>query len=179
MSSPLTVTRISPAHLRKQGIAYWKQVLAGGLYTGLSPIASGTVGSAVAVLLYYIIPGFPNPLALLGASLGAFLIGIPLADQIEKAIGKDPSFVTLDEFAGQWLALASPLIFHPLWPVFAFFCFRAFDIAKVWPASHFDRQEGGLGIMADDMVAGMYANVSAHIIWYGIQFFLPVTEFMS
>lgn len=159
----------SPAQLRERGLPIWKQIIVGGLYTGLSPIASGTVASAVAVLLYFT-PWGHNFWVLIGCSLAAFIGGIKLADDAEKAIGHDPSFVTLDEFAGQWLALASPLVlFDPTWAIMSFFVFRIFDIAKIWPASYFDRRTGGLGIMADDMVAGLYANLVCHLIWYVLQ----------
>lgn len=161
---------VSPALLRKRGVPIWKQIIAGGLYTGLSPIASGTVASAVAALLYFT-PIGTEFWVLIGASLAAFIAGIPLAHDIEKAIGPDPSFVTLDEFAGQWLALASPIVlFDPYWALLSFFVFRIFDISKIWPASYFDRRPGGLGVMADDMVAGIYANVVCHLIWFGLQF---------
>ncbi|MEO6046425.1 MAG: phosphatidylglycerophosphatase A, partial [Candidatus Kapaibacterium sp.] len=88
-----------------------------------------------------------------------------------NVIGHDPSFVTLDEFAGMWLAMASPFVLYdPYWAVLCFFVFRVFDIAKVWPASYFDEQKGGLGIMADDMVAGFYTNIVCHLIWFGLMF---------
>lgn len=169
---------MSPARLRELGMPYWQQMLAGGLFTGLSPIASGTVGSAVATLVWYL-PGFSNPLVLLGLAAVAFTVGLMLADRAEKVLGPDPSFFTLDEFAGQWLALASPWIFHPLWPVLSFFCFRVFDIAKTWPASWFDRRGGGLGIMADDIVAAVYANICAHLIWFVLALAGLVRQFLQ
>lgn len=161
---------VSPAALRKRGVPIWKQIIVGGLYTGLSPIASGTVASAVAALVYFTPWGWDFRL-LLALSFIAFIVGIPLARDVEKAIGADPSFVTLDEFAGQWLALASPIVlFDPYWAFLSFFVFRVFDIAKIWPASYFDRRPGGLGVMADDMVAGFYANIVCHCIWLGLEF---------
>lgn len=169
---------MSPARLREKGMPYWEQALAGGLFTGLSPIASGTVASAVASLVYYI-PGCSNPFVLLGLAAAAFVVGLSLADRAEKTLGPDPSFFTLDEFAGQWLALASPWIIHPLWPLFAFLCFRVFDIAKTWPASWFDRRGGGMGVMADDIVAAVYANVCAHLIWFALSLFGLVREFLQ
>lgn len=163
---------ISPAQLRKRGVPIWKQIIVSGLYTGLSPIASGTVASALAALLYFT-PWGQNFWVLIGCSLAAFLGGIPLAHDTEKALGQDPSFITLDEFAGQWLAMASPIVlFDPYWAVLTFFVFRVFDIAKLWPASYFDRRPGGLGVMADDMVAGLYANIVCHLIWFALQFVL-------
>ena len=168
----------SPAHLRKLGAPYWQQALAGGLFTGFAPIASGTVASALAACLYYI-PGCSNPFVLVGAAGAAFVVGLLLADRFEELLGSDPSFFTLDEFAGQWLAMASPWIIHPLWPVLAFFCFRTFDIAKTWPANWFDRRGGGLGVMADDIVAAIYANICAHLIWFGLSLIGLVSRFLG
>jgi phosphatidylglycerophosphatase A len=168
---------VSPAQLREQGIAYWKQFLLSGFFTGLSPIASGTVGSAVAALVYFI-PGGTNYIVLLVLAAVAFTIGMMYADEAEKAIGNDPSFVTIDEFAGQWIALASPIVIpHLYWVILTFFVFRAFDIAKVWPASYFDRQHGATGIMVDDVIAGVYANIASHLIWFGLSWVVPVMEF--
>jgi phosphatidylglycerophosphatase A len=166
------------ARLRDGGVPYWQQLLISGLFTGLSPFASGTVGSAVAALFYFI-PGLSNFWALIALSFVAFIGGIPIASRVETAIGDDPSFVTLDEFAGQWLAMASPFVIpNPYWVVLTFFVFRAFDIAKVWPASYYDRQRGGLGIMADDMVAGFYANIASHLIWYLLLLVGPFSDYL-
>ena len=179
MSADLPQKRgMSPARLRELGAPYWQQALAGGLFTGLSPIASGTVASALAACLYYI-PGCSSPFVLIGAALVAFVIGLSLADRFEKILGSDPSFFTLDEFAGQWLAMASPWIIHPLWPLLTFLCFRVFDIAKTWPANWFDRRGGAVGVMTDDVVAGIYANICAHLIWFGLSLIGLVSRFLE
>ena len=176
---------LSPELLRKQGIPYWKQIVASGLYTGLAPIASGTVASAIACLFYFI-PGFSNPWVLLGASLVSFVVGVRLSRDIEHVMGPDPSFVTIDEFAGQWLALASPVwMFGSIapggwtWVILCFLVFRVFDIAKVWPASVLERRPGGIGVMGDDMVAGLYANIASHLIWFGLSWLGPVIGFIG
>lgn len=173
---------ITPARLREKGVGYWEQALVSGLFTGLSPIASGTVASAVAALFYFI-PGFSNFYVLIVASIAAFLVGIPLARRVEVASGNDdPSFVTLDEFAGMWLTLASPIVSTHgsiYWVVLCFFVFRVFDISKLWPASYFEKKPGGLGVMGDDMVAGIYANLASHLIWLGLQFLSPVLSFLQ
>jgi phosphatidylglycerophosphatase A len=108
-------------------------------------------------------------------------VGIPLAAQIERVGGEDdPSFVTIDEFAGQFLAMASPIIIaNPYWVVLCFFVFRVFDISKLWPASAVERRGGGVGIMGDDMVAGLYANVASHLIFLGAMYVGPVAKFLT
>ncbi len=129
-----------------------------GLFSGYSPFASGTVGSAVAVVLYWIIPGFSEWLPLAAASLLFLLAGFPIASAMERHYGKDPSEVVLDEVVGQWIAL---LLLPKIWYIAAasFFLFRFFDIIKPPPARQFDRMHGGFGIMMDDVAAGVYANL--------------------
>lgn len=134
------------------------RVFASGLGTGYSPSASGTVGSAAALLLYWFIPGFSEPIPLLIASAVCLVIGIPASAMMEKHYGQDPSEVVIDEFVGMWLAL----VFLPkaYWiAVAAFFLFRFFDIIKIPPAKQFDNMKGGTGIMLDDVAAGIWANV--------------------
>ncbi len=135
---------------------------------GFSPFASGTVGSAFA-LLFLLIPGFSTWYVLLAASFVAFVIAVPLATQAEARYGADPSMVVIDEVVGMWITLASPLLpMDWLYIVGGFFLFRLFDIVKPWPANIIDRRRGGFGIMMDDVVAGLYANIAAHLILYGL-----------
>jgi phosphatidylglycerophosphatase A len=176
---------LSPVHLRERGIPYWKQLLVSGFYTGAVPIGSGTVASALACC-FLLIPGFATFWIILPAAILVYFLGVKLAHDVEGVLGPDPSFVTIDEFAGQWLTLASPAVlfgaFPPsglAWIVIGFFAFRTFDIAKVWPASHFERKPGGLGVMTDDIVAGIYANIATHLIWYGLSWVGAVGEFLG
>lgn len=131
---------------------------------GLMKFAPGTWGSAGAIpfgaLIFWI--GGAETLAI--ASLLCFAIGIWSSGTYAKAKGvSDPGQVVIDEVAGQWLTLC----FVPLnlyWYVAAFFLFRAADIVKPFPANWCDRNlKGGLGIMLDDMVAGIYAGLALFI----------------
>lgn len=134
------------------------------LFTGYVPVASGTVGSAVAVLLWWIIPGTEHP-GLLGAmALVALVAGIPAASAMERVYGDDPSQVVIDEVAGQWIAL---LFLPKTWlaAVLAFAAFRAFDILKPPPVRQLDAMHGGTGIMLDDAAAGLYALLAVHIVF--------------
>lgn len=171
--------------LREGGISYWRQAIVSGLFTGLAPIASGTVASAVACLFYFI-PGFPVFWVALAAAAVAFAVGVALSGRVEDVLGPDPSFVTIDEFAGQWLTLASPAaLFGAIqptgiwWVVLCFLVFRTFDIAKIWPASALERAHGGWGIMSDDIAAAVYANVASHLIWIGLSWLQPVLGFLK
>ena len=137
-------------------------------YTGLSPIASGTVGSLAAVILYYLFSGLQNPAALGIACIVVLIAGIWSGGIIERQLGvQDPGIVVIDEVFGQWIALAS-LTFAGDWRyiIAAFLFFRLFDIIKLPPARYFERRPGGTGIMLDDAVAGIYANIAAHLIMH-------------
>jgi len=129
--------------------------------SGLLPKAPGTWGSLAALPFAWAIQVTGGQLALLVAAGIAFLVGIWASDRMARDIGiKDPGAVVIDEVAGQWLTLA----FVPLsaWGYVAgFVLFRAADITKPWPASLADRRVGGgLGIMLDDIVAGLYAGLA-------------------
>ena len=124
--------------------------------------APGTVVSAVATLC-----GVPLVLLGWGALLSAFIaitaIGIPVCGAYARARRiHDPGDCVLDEVAGQWLALlpVAAAVDGKHWPSYlvAFLAFRPFDIWKPWPASWAEqRLPGGIGIVADDVAAGVYA----------------------
>jgi phosphatidylglycerophosphatase A len=131
--------------------------IATGAYSGYLPKAPGTWGSLVGVGLWAILTGLPLGLYLLLVCT-VFVIGTFCAGSTEKIVDRpDPSIVVIDEVAGQLLALtAAPL--HPLAALTGFLLFRFFDILKPFPVGWFDRHvHGGLGIMLDDIFAGLYA----------------------
>jgi phosphatidylglycerophosphatase A len=139
--------------------------LATGCFTGYFPIAPGTVGSVVAFFPYLLFPDFRGPI-LLAASILVFLIGVWAATQTEKITNlHDPSIVNLDEVVGQWIAL----LFLPdpvRWPVWigAFLLFRLLDIVKPFPANQSQNLPGGWGVMIDDVIAGIYANIVLQLV---------------
>jgi phosphatidylglycerophosphatase A len=131
-----------------------------GFGSGLSPIAPGTAGSLVALLpwlaLRHLPPAFYALMLVVAFAFGVWACAVA----IRVLAVKDPSAVVWDEFVGQWIALA-PLLWRPrgwLWILCGFILFRIFDIAKPWPVSWADRAvPGGLGVMLDDVFAGVYA----------------------
>ena len=154
---------------------------------GFIPIAPGTFGSVVGIGLWALVRGgvlailWPlagrNNLNLLHISYGLIaaqlvsvvvvtLVGTWAASRVEKLQGaKDPGKVVIDEVAGQFIALiAVPLQFESWWTIItAFLLFRFFDIVKPYPAGKFEDLHGGLGIMADDVVAGIYAAIGVAV----------------
>jgi len=133
------------------------KVFASALFAGYSPIAPGTVGSAVALAIYFI-PGFESPLVMGIMTLLVCLLGIPAAEAMEKWYGHDPAQVTIDEVVGMWISL----LFLPkkiLLVLAAFVLFRILDIMKPPVSRKFDTMHGGVGIMMDDVISGVYTNI--------------------
>jgi phosphatidylglycerophosphatase A len=124
---------------------------------GYLPFAPGTWGTLTAtVLIFFLKPGAPLHAAL---TLVFIVLGVFSANEAEKIINKkDPSCIIIDEFAGY----LSATIFLPLnfgYILAAFILFRVFDILKPWPIKTVEKLGGGPGIMADDIVAGIMANL--------------------
>ncbi len=143
-------------------LPWYVRVFASGFFTGYSPVASGTVGSLLALAVYFI-PGFEHPYAIMPACAIVFVFGAAAAGVMEKRYGHDPAEVTIDEVLGMWISLF--LIPKSLAAgIVAFFVFRILDIIKPWPARQFDSLRGGSGIMLDDVVAGVYTNLLVHLV---------------
>ena len=137
-----------------------------GAGTGLLPWAPGTWGSLVGVGLFYLLQPFGE--ALYWSTLSAFLgVGIPLCGRTSRALGvKDHGAIVWDEIVGVMIALG--LCATSLLTLCAgFVVFRIFDIWKPWPISLLDqRLDGGLGVMADDLAAGMVAGLAILLFKY-------------
>ncbi|MBM3769813.1 MAG: phosphatidylglycerophosphatase A [Acidimicrobiia bacterium] len=131
--------------------------LATGLGVGYVPFAPGTFGSAVGLLLWIALPTAPMVQAAVIAAV--FAVGVWSAGVTERHYrSTDPGVVVIDEVLGMLITLA----IQPVgWAgaALAFLLFRAFDVLKPYPANRVERMHGGFGIMADDGVAGLYANI--------------------
>ena len=136
---------------------------------GRIPFASGTFGSAAALPFGFLLATFGWP-SLGIAVLVAIVVGIwACGEHAAKLHVSDPSECVLDEVAGQWIALM-PVAFSARpydWPLYVigFFLFRLFDIAKFWPMSAAEDLPGGLGVMADDVLAGL---IAAALLWLAL-----------
>lgn len=141
-------------------VPWYVRAFASGLFTGFSPVATGTAGSLLALGIY-LIPGFEHPFIIMPACALALLFGAKAAGIMEKRYGHDPAEVTIDEVLGMWLSLV--LVPKSLEAaLIAFFIFRILDVVKPWPAKKFDSLKGGTGIMMDDVVVGVYTNLIIH-----------------
>lgn len=138
--------------------------LATGFGAGLSPLAPGTAGTLVGVLLYLAMARLPLP-AYLGAVLALAVFGVWLCGRAGRILGvADHPGIVWDEIVGLLIAMAaSPPDWQSL--VTGFALFRLFDILKPWPVGYIDRKlKGGLGVMLDDVMAGLYALACLQIL---------------
>jgi phosphatidylglycerophosphatase A len=136
-------------------------------YSGYFPIAPGTVGSAVGLVVYAILRwAAPSHLGIaeLVSIFGLFAAGVWAATTAERYFGGiDPGPIVLDEVVGMLITLA--LIPVGISGALAgFVLFRIFDVIKPFPARRLEALHGGLGVMADDAMAAVYANVSLRIL---------------
>ncbi|MBR9884144.1 MAG: phosphatidylglycerophosphatase A [Oceanospirillales bacterium] len=131
--------------------------LAFGLGSGAAPWAPGTFGTLAAVPLWYLLAQLPL-ITYLALVLAAFALGCWICQRTSEDIGvHDHGGIVWDEFVGYWITMiAAPVT--PLWALVGFVLFRIFDILKPWPIRWADqRVHGGLGIMLDDVIAGVFA----------------------
>ncbi|OSN06587.1 phosphatidylglycerophosphatase A [Lonsdalea iberica] len=144
--------------------------LATGLGSGLSPWMPGTVGSLAAIPLWYLMILLPWQLysLLVMLSIG---IGVYLCQRTAKDIGvHDHGSIVWDEFVGMWITLMAVPSMHWRWVAAGFLLFRLLDIWKPWPIRWFDRNvHGGMGIMVDDVIAGVVAAALIYLLGH----FLP------
>ena len=136
-------------------------------YTGFVPFAPGTVGSIVGLGVYAALRwAHAGPLVEVLVIVALIGIGVWSATAAERHFGlDDPGPVVIDEVAGMLISLAFTNV---AWPgAFAgLVVFRLFDILKPYPAGRLERLPGGLGIMADDVMAGIYANLALRaLLW--------------
>ena len=131
------------------------RIIATAFGAGYSPIASGTAGSAVALVILRIVPF--SQLGLIVFFVVVTVVGTWAAHVVEAAIGdKDPGIIVVDEVAGMTLSvLVLPLTVPVL--LVGFVLFRIFDVLKPFPAGRLQSLRGGVGVMIDDLFAGLYA----------------------
>jgi len=133
-------------------------------YVGFAPVAPGTVGSAAAIPLFLLLRWAGSPWLEVAVCGVLVVAGAWSARLAERALGvEDPGPVVIDEVVGM---LVSLLFLPGTWPVIvaAFFAFRVFDVVKPWPAGRLEDVPGGWGVMADDVMAGVYANLTIQIL---------------
>ena len=157
----------SPSAAKK---TLWAWATGSFLGIGLMGKGGGTVASAATVALWWLAATHHDSTTLLYSTvIGAIvatLLGIYVADVIARELGKkDPSEVVIDEVAGQLIALVGVPV-HWKYALASLILFRAFDIVKPPPVRNLEALPGGMGIMMDDVAAGLYALAIVHgLIW--------------
>jgi len=133
-------------------------------YAGYAPVAPGTAGSLAALVLFALVRSRGSSALEVGTLVLVSVVGVWAATRAERHFGReDPGQVVIDEVAGMLLTLA-------LIPVglsgalLGFLVFRLFDIVKPWPARRLEDLPSGLGIMADDLMAGVYGHVVMRLV---------------
>lgn len=149
----------------------WYVYVCEGLGLGRLPLAPGTWGSLGGALLYtagfVVLPGWF--LGLLTVVL--LVVSVPLCNWASLYLArKDPRNVVLDEIVGQWITFF-PFFWFPHWPYWigygflaGFFAFRFFDALNVFPVNYIEGLQGGWGIVLDDVMAGVYANLTLILV---------------
>lgn len=139
--------------------------LATGCYVGKIKKAPGTWGSLVAFLPWFLMKDLPIPTYIF-IVFAVFVLGFFVSGSAEKILDTpDAGCIVIDEIVGMFITLlAAPS--HPIAWLVGFILFRIFDIFKPFPVSWFDQHmHGGVGIMMDDVMAGLYALASLQLIW--------------
>lgn len=132
-------------------------------YVGYAPIAPGTFGSAIGLVVYAAVIWTDNVIVEGAVLLVVLVAGIWSADLVEKQWGKDPSAVVIDEVLGMLVTLAFVSASVNA-AIVGFFLFRLFDVLKPYPAGRLEHLHGGPGIMLDDAMAGVYANLTLRFV---------------
>jgi phosphatidylglycerophosphatase A len=132
------------------------------LGVGYAPVAPGTFGSAAGLLLWWLLPA--TPAVQIGVIVVLFVVGSWSGSVAEKHFGRtDPGQVVVDEVMGMLITL----LFIPVgWPgaILGFLIFRVADIIKPYPANRLESLHGGIGVMADDGMAAIYANLALRVL---------------
>jgi phosphatidylglycerophosphatase A len=164
MRIPTPPSRIPNRKSRIPPRSFLALALASAFGVGYIPIAPGTLGSAVGLLLWLALPAAATAQAI---AIGALLVvGSWSAGAAERHFGRsDPGQVVIDEVAGMLVTLfLNPVGW--LGAIGAFVLFRIADIIKPFPANRLERLPGGIGVMADDLMAAVYANLALRLcIW--------------
>ena len=135
-----------------------------GIGIGLAPFAPATWASLVGVLIYGFSPLDQDSIGFFLLCGIGFLIGIWACQTLITETNHDPKRAVWDEFAGMWVTcLFLPKTF--VWLTLAFVVFRILDIWKPWPIRKFEALPGGLGIMADDVAAGVVGAVGLNVVY--------------
>ena len=145
---------------------YFISLLATGFGVGYSPVAPGTLGTLIAIPVYYFLSAIPSPIYEI-TLVGFFFLSVWISENAEIFFGKkDDQRIVIDEMMGflitmLWIPKTTRFI------IIGFFLFRFFDILKPFPIRRLEKGlKGGFGVVLDDVIAGVYGNIILQIISY-------------
>jgi phosphatidylglycerophosphatase A len=163
MIPAMSASDSAPPPARGGPLSMAATLLATGFGSGYAPVAPGTAGTAVGLLLFWPLQALA-PTWQLAATGVLFVLGCAVATHVARRLNrKDPGVVVVDEIVGIWASL----LWLPLTPqtaLLGFLLFRLLDMVKPFPARQFEALPGGLGIMADDLMAGVYVNLILRVV---------------
>lgn len=147
--------------------------IASAFYIGFIPGIPGTYGSFAAALCFFVVYYFSHgisPALHLSTVCLIAMIGVLVSAEVSRNTGQeDPSFIVIDEVAGQLLTYLF-LPFNAFNLILGFFAFRVFDIWKPFPIRNLEPLGNGVGIMADDLLAGVYGNLVLQLLNFLFRF---------
>lgn len=142
---------------------FWAVLIATGFGFGFSPFAPGTAGAVLAALMWFGLSFVVSGGCLLGLTvclIGLFTwAGIRASDVLEPYWGEDPSRIVVDEMVGVWVTLLAAPAGHVWYGLGAFVLFRLFDIFKPLGIRRMEKLPGGIGVMMDDILSGVYGFI--------------------
>jgi phosphatidylglycerophosphatase A len=139
-------------------------LIATGFGVGYSPIIPGTLGTLIAIPVYYLLSNIQSPIYEI-TLIGFFFLSVWISENAEIFFGKkDDQRIVIDEMMGFLITMLwVPKVTHFI--VIGFFLFRLFDILKPFPIRHLEKRlKGGFGVVLDDVMAGVYANIILHLV---------------
>lgn len=157
----MTMPTMKPSRGLPEGVSFWHPATLAVTWfgTGLLPKMPGTWGSLATLPVAWVLAQRFGPYAVAAAAVIAFVIGLwACRVYLARSRTKDPGEIVIDEVAGQLLAVA-PAGLDPLAFGLAFVLFRIFDTMKPWPLRNLEQLRGALGVMADDIGAGLYTAI--------------------
>lgn len=138
-------------------------IISTGFGSGFAPLAPGTAGALLATIIWYVCSLWMSPVGVLGLTVIAILLftvaGVWSANRVAPYWGEDPSCVVVDEMVGVWISLLAAPAGHVKYALGAFVLFRLFDIFKPLGIRRMESLPGGIGVMMDDILAGVYGFV--------------------
>lgn len=135
-------------------------------YSGKIKYAPGTFGSLFGLIVYFIEPYYRIEITSVLIVLN-FIFTYQLINKYKEKFGHDPSWIVQDEVIGMMLTTISPIIpDNAFWIIISFILFRLFDIFKPYPINLFDKKNGPFFIIFDDILAGIYALITLHLLYF-------------